>query len=376
MSILLYIPVSYQLQLFHKLWFFYSWKSFVILCQTITDSVMMEVWNKDRWKQGWMEMGNWGWDRERAEGSKWWDIGKHTADRRRNRYIEGKKGQTRTYWAREVHDRASPNCSCKTNESLGIDLMQEERRLNERQVGNGCGCRESTWHKEERRLKEHWVGNASMRCKGVRGFGSALLRCKLAWDGARGFRIGKGCSGMVLMTWEWCRQVGIGPIGVGTVTVVTRTLHSSEWSDAKLTWRNLASWSICYSSLKRLLLPLCSWYSLPLASSCSSIPGAWKIQCSTRIEGVWIMDKLGGLISEEVLTWVWIWEWEWGWMIVSWPVPPGQSLVRRESEGWRDSELQGLLWLHSDAPQRWVDTRVSDVRESSTQGSRSLQHWF
>ena len=43
MSILLYIPVSYQLQLFHKLWFFYSRKSFVILCQTITDSVMYTV---------------------------------------------------------------------------------------------------------------------------------------------------------------------------------------------------------------------------------------------------------------------------------------------------------------------------------------------
>ena len=41
------------------------------------------------------------------------------------------------------------------------------------------------------------VGNMSTRCKGVREFGSALLRCKLAWDGVRGFGIGKGCSGMV-----------------------------------------------------------------------------------------------------------------------------------------------------------------------------------
>ena len=36
-----------------------------------------------------------------------------------------------------------------------------------------------------------------MRCKGVRGFRSALLRCEMARDGARGFRVGNGCSGKV-----------------------------------------------------------------------------------------------------------------------------------------------------------------------------------
>ena len=83
------------------------------------------------------------------------------------------------------------------------------------------------------------------------------------------------------------------------IRLYERSLHSS---DAKLTWRNLASWSICYYSLKRLLLLLCSCqYNFPLASSCSSIPGAWKIPCS-RIEGVWMMDKLGSLISGGVLT--------------------------------------------------------------------------
>ena len=53
------------------------------------------------------------------------------------------------------------------------------------------------------RPMNHQVGNG-YRCweyvnkmKGVREFGSALLRCKLAWDGVRGFGIGKGCSGMV-----------------------------------------------------------------------------------------------------------------------------------------------------------------------------------
>ena len=67
-----------------------------------------------------------------------------TADRKRNRYIESEKGQTRTYRVREVHNWALPNCSHETDEMLGRDLMQEERRLNECQVGNGCRCWEST----------------------------------------------------------------------------------------------------------------------------------------------------------------------------------------------------------------------------------------
>ena len=63
----------------------------------------------------------------------------------------------------------------------------------------------------------HWVGNALTRRKGVGVFGSALLRR----EGVRGFGFGIGCSGVIQMTREGCRQVGIGPIGVGTVTVVT-----------------------------------------------------------------------------------------------------------------------------------------------------------
>ena len=51
-------------------------------------------------------------------------------------------------------------------------------------------------------------------------FRSALLRSELARDGARGFGSGIGCSGMILMTRDGRRQVGIGRIGVGTVTVV------------------------------------------------------------------------------------------------------------------------------------------------------------
>ena len=49
------------------------------------------------------------------------------------------------------------------------------------------------------------VGNVLMRCKGIGGFGSALLRCELAQDGARGFGSGKKCLGMVLMAQKWCR---------------------------------------------------------------------------------------------------------------------------------------------------------------------------
>ena len=52
-----------------------------------------------------------------------------------NRYIESEERQTRTYQAREVHNQASPNCSCEVNEMLGIDLMQEERRSNS--IGSG-----------------------------------------------------------------------------------------------------------------------------------------------------------------------------------------------------------------------------------------------
>ena len=45
---------------------------------------------------------------------------------------------------------------------------------------------------------------------GGQRFGSALLRCELTRDGAREFRSGKGCLGMVLTTRDVCRQVGVG----------------------------------------------------------------------------------------------------------------------------------------------------------------------
>ena len=51
-------------------------------------------------------------------------------------------------------------------------------------------------------------------------FGSALLRR----EGVRGFGFGIGCSGVIQTTRDGRRQVGIGHIGVGTVTVVTMAI--------------------------------------------------------------------------------------------------------------------------------------------------------
>ena len=51
------------------------------------------------------------------------------------RYIEGKKRQTKTYRAREVCDQALPNRSRETDETSGMDLMQEQRRSNG--IGSG-----------------------------------------------------------------------------------------------------------------------------------------------------------------------------------------------------------------------------------------------
>ena len=67
------------------------------------------------------------------------------------------------------------------------------------------------------------VGNALTRRKGVGVFGSALLRR----EGVRGFGFGIGCSGVIQMTRDGRRQVGIGRIGVGSVTVVTG--HHRSW---------------------------------------------------------------------------------------------------------------------------------------------------
>ena len=64
------------------------------------------------------------------------------------------------------------------------------------------------------------VGNAFVEMQGGQRV-RECVRCELAQDGARGFGFGKGCSGVVLTTQDGCRQVRIGRIGVGTVTVVT-----------------------------------------------------------------------------------------------------------------------------------------------------------
>ena len=42
------------------------------------------------------------------------------------RYIEGRKRQTKTHQAREVHNRALPDRIREIDETLGMDLTQEE----------------------------------------------------------------------------------------------------------------------------------------------------------------------------------------------------------------------------------------------------------
>ena len=71
------------------------------------------------------------------------------------------------------------------------------------------------------------VGNALTRRMGVGVFGSALLRR----EGVRGFGFGIGCSGVIQMTRDGRRQVGIERIGVGSVTVVT-PMHDATASDS------------------------------------------------------------------------------------------------------------------------------------------------
>ena len=68
------------------------------------------------------------------------------------------------------------------------------------------------------------VGNALTRRKGVGVFGSALLR----HEGVRGFGFGIGRSGVIQMTRDGRRQVGIGRIGVGSVMVVTQRLNRAR----------------------------------------------------------------------------------------------------------------------------------------------------
>ena len=51
-------------------------------------------------------------------------------------------------------------------------------------------------------------------------------------EGVRGFRFGIGCSGVILMTWDGRRQVGIGRIGVGTVTVVTPGRNDAKTAES------------------------------------------------------------------------------------------------------------------------------------------------
>ena len=65
-------------------------------------------------------------------------------------------------------------------------------------------------------------------------FGSALLKR----EGVRGFGFGIGCLGVIQITRDGRRQVGIGRIGVGTVMVVTRS--RMDWYSAASQVGNVA----------------------------------------------------------------------------------------------------------------------------------------
>ena len=60
-----------------------------------------------------------------------------TEEHRGNIYIGSEERQTMTHRAREVHDQASPDRSRKSDETSGMGLTQEERRL--KGVGSGMG---------------------------------------------------------------------------------------------------------------------------------------------------------------------------------------------------------------------------------------------
>ena len=88
---------------------------------------------------------------------------------------------------------------------LGIDLTQGRGKVEgaSGRVGNGYSVR-----------------NAFVKTQGGQRVWECV-RCELAQNGARGFGFGKGCSGVALTTQDGRRQVGIGRIRVGMVTVVT-----------------------------------------------------------------------------------------------------------------------------------------------------------
>ena len=88
---------------------------------------------------------------------------------------------------------------------LGIDLTQGKGKVKgaSGRVRNGYS-----------------VGNVFVETQGGQRV-QECVRHELARDGARGFGFGKGCLGVVLMTQDGCRQVGIGKIGVGKVMVMT-----------------------------------------------------------------------------------------------------------------------------------------------------------
>ena len=96
---------------------------------------------------------------------------KHTVDRRGNRYIESEKGQTRTYQAREVRNQASPDHSRETDETSGVDLMQEERRSNSVWSGMGVNVGNQLDAKKREGRRSVRSGMHQQDTRGLEGLG-------------------------------------------------------------------------------------------------------------------------------------------------------------------------------------------------------------
>ena len=121
--------------------------------------------------------------RKQAEGSEWCDRGTYNGQER-NIYIESKERRTKTHRAREVRDRASPDCSHETNETSGMELTQEERRSKGVRsgvgvdVGNRLDARKRKGQRCIRSGMSVGVGNRldARKRKGQRSIGLGMCR--------------------------------------------------------------------------------------------------------------------------------------------------------------------------------------------------------
>ena len=150
--------------------------------------------------------------RKRTEGSEWCDRGTYNGQKR-NIYIESEERQTKMHWAREVHNRASPNRSRETDETLGIDLMQKcegwmasgwewvwisgiDLTRGRGKVEGALGRECVGWMQGSRSVRE-----CIAETRGVRGFGDAL---DASWLGVE-----PEGSGLALGAQKWFWWLGM-----------------------------------------------------------------------------------------------------------------------------------------------------------------------